>query len=54
MTLDNEDHREFLANAIRSASVQGTVEQLRPFVKAADELLEAIEHAAVIPATPEV
>lgn len=47
MTLDNEDHRAFLTNALRSATVQGTVDELRPFVQTADELLAAIEAATV-------
>lgn len=54
MTLDNEAHREFLANVIRSAPVQGRVDELRLFVKTADDLLEAIQQAAVIAPEPAV
>lgn len=48
MTLDNEEHRQFLLNAISAASVQGTLEQLRPFVALASEVESAVKSAAII------
>lgn len=49
MTLDSEQHRTFLLNAIAAVQVQGTVEQMRAFVAVADEVLEAVKTAAIIP-----
>ena len=47
MTLDKEEHRQFLLNALAAASVQGNVAQLREFVKLADEVEEALRNADV-------
>lgn len=47
MTLDNEEHRAFLLNALHSAPVQGRLEQLRAFVATADEVEAAIKAATV-------
>lgn len=49
MTLDNEQHRAFLLNALAAVQVQGTVEQMRAFVAIADEVAEAVKTAAVMP-----
>lgn len=49
MTLDNEEHRRFLLNAIAAASVQGNLEQLRAFVAVANEVEAAVLSASIIP-----
>lgn len=49
MTLDNEQHRAFLLQAVAAAQVQGTVEQMRAFVTLADAVTDAIKSAAVLP-----
>lgn len=49
MTLDKEQHRAFLLNALASVQVQGTVEQMRAFVAMADEVSAAIKAAPVMP-----
>lgn len=48
MTLDNETHRDLLLNALASASVQGTLEQLRAFVSLANEVEAAIKSATIV------
>lgn len=48
MTLDKEEHRQFILNAIAAASVQGTLEQLRSFVALANEVESAVTAAVVI------
>jgi hypothetical protein len=48
MTLENEQHRQFILNAIAAASVQGNLEQLRAFVALADEVESAVKSAAVV------
>jgi len=48
MTLDKEEHRQFLLNAISAASVQGNLEQLRAFVSVADAIESAIKAAEVL------
>lgn len=48
MTLDKEEHRLFIQNAIQAASVQGNLEQLNAFVSLANEVLSAVTAAAVI------
>lgn len=47
MTLDKEEHRQFLLNALSAASVQGNLKQLREFVKLADEVETALRNAEV-------
>ena len=48
MTLDNEQHRQFILNAIAAAPVQGNLEQLRAFVDMANEVESAVKLAAVL------
>jgi len=48
MTLDKEEHRQFLLNAIAAASAQGNLEQLRAFVSVADAIEAAIKTADVL------
>jgi len=47
MTLDKEEHRQFLLNALHSAQVQGRLAELRPFVALADEVEAALAKAEV-------
>lgn len=42
MTLDKEEHREFLLNAVRAATVQGRLAELREFVALASEIEAAL------------
>lgn len=49
MTLDKEEHREFLLNAIYSAPVQGRFGELKQFVAAAEALETAIKSAVIVP-----
>ena len=47
MTLDKEEHREFLLNAVSSALVQGRLPELRQFVAVADEIEAALLGATI-------
>lgn len=48
MTLDKEEHRQFLINLVAAANAQGNVDQLRVFVNMATEVQKAVEFAVVL------
>lgn len=48
MTLDKEEHRQFILNAISAAPVQGNLDQLRAFVALADAVETAVKSATIV------